>query len=326
VRLRPHLPPLETLSDEELAHVRAVASRAKVTVSGASRVRKGKLRATYRVETPQGCLAMKVARSAASLRLEAGVIGALRSAGFEHVPKTLASVDRVDGLYFVVYEWVEGYSAKPPAPDMRIDRELARSTGGAVRELHDALADLEPFALPGISAWASAVRDSIAAIVERPPPLPRPLDADVAGTALDLLADGAPPGTTPIHGDIRFANLVFDERGDIRAFLDFEHLMSGTPSLESAVAVRNLFSVETPGRGGESRLDLANGIQYLVGYDADLGRRVRENGWAGLRRELILAILDEIRFVVETRDRLAPGRFEILMDSAMSQLEWAVRL
>lgn len=306
--------------------MRAFAGRLGLTVSRAARVRKGKLRATYQVETPRGRIAVKVARAPDGLRLEARAIDALRRAGFERVPRMLAPVDRVNDLFFVGYEWIDGFSAKPLAADARIDRSLARSIGGAVRELDDALAELEPFTLPTLSAWEAVLRDSIGALVEARPPLPRPLDTDLAEVALALVSDGTLARTRPVHGDIRFGNLVFDGRGRIRAFLDFEHVKSATAKLESAVAVRNLFSVETLANAAGARLDLANGLEYLLGYDADLGRRVRESGWAELRRELILAILDEIRFVIEMRDRLQPGRLPVLMNTATSQLAWAVRL
>jgi aminoglycoside phosphotransferase (APT) family kinase protein len=319
VTLRPHRPPLAALSSDETALVEAVARRLKLNVSAAFRVRKGKSRATYRVETTRGAVALRVARDQGSLRVEADVVEALRSVGFERVPRLLGHVSSVDGVLFAAYEWVEGFSAKPLAPEVAVDGRIARAAGIAVRELDDAFGEVELHgsALPSGSAWAAGVVAALARVAQ---------EHEVVTAALELIRGrAAPADTNVIHGDIRFANLVFDERGDVRAFLDFEHVMRGTPRMECAFAVRNLFAVEAGGRSGESRLDVANAIRYLRAYDATLGTLVAETDWAELRDELVLAVLGELRFVLDEADRLAPGRFRVLLDTATSQLEWAIR-
>lgn len=81
----------------------------------------------------------------------------------------------------------------------------------------------------------------------------------------------SPPRTVIVHGDMRAGNFLFDEKGEIRAVLDWEMMHMGDPLEDLAWSMNRLWSWSEPDRIGYmiSRQDAIRIWEEASGFRAD---------------------------------------------------------
>jgi aminoglycoside phosphotransferase (APT) family kinase protein len=287
-------------------------------------VTKGKSRRTYRLETDGGTYAIKRG-SVGQIQAEYVVIRALAEHGFGSVPAIRAPVIEFARQQWVAYEWVEGPSAKPEGGAALVPPAISLSLGRATAALHSAFGRVTfaPDMIPNVSKRAAQLARSLS-VTEGVSPQIRPLLLDASHRVQGALARGRFTRDRLVHGDIRFGNIVFDETGAVKAFLDFEKVAWATPFIDLAVGVRNLYSIEQA-PVCSLPLDLSNALVFLDGYEPSLAEIVDRTSWRCLQEELVLAAAYELLFVLQY-PFLDPTRAVMLRAVAEAQLEWAVGL
>ena len=314
---------LAPLSGRECALVAAYSHRVGL-VGNAMAVTKGKSRRTYRLETESGTYAIKRG-SVGQIQAEYVVIRALAEHGFGSVPAVRAPVIEFARQQWVAYEWVEGASAKPEGGAALVPPAISLSLGRATAALHSAFSRVtfDPDMIPNVSKRAAQLARSLS-VTEGASSQMRPLLLEASQIMRGALARGRFTGDRLVHGDIRFGNVVFDERGAVKAFLDFERVARAMPAIDLAVGVRNLYSIEQA-PVCSLPLDLSSALVFLDGYEPSLAEFVDRTSWRGLQEELVLAAADELLFVLQNPSP-DPARAVMLRAVAEAQLEWAVGL
>ena len=142
------------------------------------------------------------------------------------------AITRVDQHAYVLSEYVEGRLHEPG----RVPATAARNLGVVLARLHDALLSLapdgSPRALPSLQAIEANLRGLLAVARRR---RDNPVDAVAEGVLeakLNLVStiDSVPAVTSQwTHGDYEWRNVLFDERDEVAAVIDFDNAIYYPP-------------------------------------------------------------------------------------------------
>lgn len=182
-----------------------------------------------------------------------------------------------------LFRFIDGWDATPCA-GLYPDRHLLQSIAHVIVELHTLLQHaIRDTALPhnSFNVFSRVVQELDQAVFFKQ--LPSRLSEPVR-LALQRCETLKQLGlwSVPIHGDIRFANLLFDRDANVLGVLDFETVGFAGLSLEVAFAVRNLIFSRAHTVGCEA-LDLTRAfVSYISSALTASGDRtndIRLGGW-----------------------------------------------
>jgi Ser/Thr protein kinase RdoA (MazF antagonist) len=225
------------------------------------RAKKGRTNHTFVVSLegrPAFVLRVAQPARAESIRRQTALLARLRERSpppSSVSPEVLGSRESPRGASMLL-RYEHGVHAKPADPRVAPGDRVIGLVGGALARLHAVLDELSVFA-----EWPCDHRTALASL--EAPPLDRlsklvgaearrqrrSFEHAVARTA-ELLETSAE--LRPIHGDVRFANVLFEpEDGGVVVFLDFDRAGPAPRALEHATALFHLLAVE---QGGPERI------------------------------------------------------------------------
>lgn len=226
------------------------------------------------------------------------------------------------GREWLVLGFCDGFNAKPPrgaAPAPAIVLEIGAAIGGLGESLSTVLRNLEPpfdhkvHLGEVVNAFESICRhplDAPAAIgrnrAERLKRRIEPLKRLLSEARFDAA----------IHGDIRFANLIFDRRCSVRTMLDFDRVGFAPRLLEHALAVRNLLMRESTDPRTAGLISFQAAAAYARGYKSVTGREPFDPHSRNFLSYLEIAALEELHFVLLHEEDLRDERREALATTA----------
>jgi len=242
---------------------------------------------------------------------------------------------RRGGRIFALLERLPGTSAKPPSPRAPPPLDALEAVGSAVAELHRILQEWPqgnglPFSYE--SSMPRLFHEAGALLRNRH----REQDTGTR-SMLDECAEWMPSVITRcdeawedrgawgaggvVHGDIRFANLLFVPPFRLVGVLDYESVGWAPIVVEHAVAARNLLTVEA-GSSGDLGTVRRDGLRaYVSGYE-----KSRESPLTVAERRQIeaffpIATLQELHFLVRRGPgMISPKKRRHLIAVAISQL------
>jgi Ser/Thr protein kinase RdoA (MazF antagonist) len=258
-----------------------------------------------------------------------------RSASWRKTPRPIARLGgelhgRRGCRCFALMELISGSSAKPSGREIDPRPNDLEQIGAMVADLHATFREWpNDAALP--NDYAREIPRSIATLeADLENPSPDPADrifarhasqlTDLARQCRDSWARASSAaGAVIIHGDIRFANILFDA-SDVAAVLDYEAVGRAPAALEHAIAIRNLLTTETS--ASDSGQIWAHGANaYLAAHERSRGAARS----AGLREQVEslfpIAVLQELHFLLHAgRSSIAPDRRAHLLRVTVSQV------
>ncbi len=296
-----------------------------------ARILKGHSRPNLLVESNEGqryVLRLAPSRDIVQVDWECRLLAQLRSkAGISWVPAVLPGnngrlYQETEGRLLVLTAFIDGWTAKPPSgvhPSPAMMTEIGRFIG----TVHNCLQQVPfPWTWPAdkaTRAWNTLDDLMRPAIVER-------LSGSHASLIQQALADcvrmlDRAAWSEPIHGDIRFANLIFGQHGDITSLLDWEAAGIASCELELALALRNILFADIL-TAGPPPVTLMSSL--LAGFSQTSRQDVRLDS-RKLQAWLVYAALEECHYALcADVPELDQVRREHLLAASERMLLWTM--